>query len=195
MKNKELKAQMYNIHEDDLLELYKKAEQRCQICGRPEETMTRSLAIDHDHKTGKVRGLLCHQCNRGLAHYRDNPELLEAAAKYLRNSAELEYKTIDNRPAKQVGKFTTEASRAHEKAKQQEVSKYMNNLLSNYFTIDPTSQITLAEFKEYVEKNNLLRPTGKYISQGDVAEYIGGEVKRARHNKQLTLVLKGVKFK
>lgn len=39
--------------------------------------------IDHDHKTGKVRGLLCHHCNLGLAHFKDRPELLRRAIGYL----------------------------------------------------------------------------------------------------------------
>lgn len=61
----------------------------CAIC-RTEKTgvaeknkKERSLAIDHDHATGKVRGLLCHRCNFGLGHFKDNPDLLTKAAAYL----------------------------------------------------------------------------------------------------------------
>jgi len=59
----------------------------CAICRSP-ETMTlrgklKTLAVDHDHVTGKVRGLLCHACNAALGHMRDNPSTLREAALYL----------------------------------------------------------------------------------------------------------------
>lgn len=46
-----------------------------------------STHVDHCHKTGKIRGLLCHRCNPGLAHFDDNPETLIRAAEYLRLAA------------------------------------------------------------------------------------------------------------
>lgn len=54
----------------------------CWICGKP--PIGQPLSVDHCHKTGVVRGLLCHTCNRGLGYYKDNPDWLERAAQYLR---------------------------------------------------------------------------------------------------------------
>ena len=55
----------------------------CKICKQPEPVKGRSLAVDHCHTTGKVRGLLCGLCNGGLGKFRDNPQLLKEAINYL----------------------------------------------------------------------------------------------------------------
>jgi len=47
----------------------------------------RRLAMDHDHKTGFIRGLLCHQCNVMLGAARDNVAVLASAIRYLQNAA------------------------------------------------------------------------------------------------------------
>jgi hypothetical protein len=58
----------------------------CAICRQPERTPGRALAVDHDHATGEVRGLLCGNCNRGIGFLGDSAELLESAAGYLRGT-------------------------------------------------------------------------------------------------------------
>ncbi len=53
----------------------------CAICGDPPPA-TGSLHVDHDHDTGRVRSLLCFQCNAGLGQFRHDPDLLWRAAEY-----------------------------------------------------------------------------------------------------------------
>ncbi len=61
----------------------------CAICGGPPTGSGRgSYMFDHNHKTGKFRGLLCSQCNTGIGLFRDNPDLLLKAIAYLKNNHE-----------------------------------------------------------------------------------------------------------
>lgn len=55
----------------------------CRICRRP-PAQKRRLEVDHSHSTGKIRGLLCGNCNRGLGLFQDSPTILRLAADYLR---------------------------------------------------------------------------------------------------------------
>lgn len=52
----------------------------CAICGNPNG---KKLHVDHDHKTNKVRGLLCGNCNKGIGLFKDDITLLDKAIKYL----------------------------------------------------------------------------------------------------------------
>lgn len=56
---------------------------KCAICGRDDNPSKTRFAIDHDHTTGKVRGLLCTCCNQAIGQLQDSPELLRKAAIYL----------------------------------------------------------------------------------------------------------------
>jgi len=56
----------------------------CAICYQPETSgLKQFLSVDHNHRTTKVRGLLCNACNHGLGHFHDNPDRLRRAAVYL----------------------------------------------------------------------------------------------------------------
>jgi hypothetical protein len=60
----------------------------CAICNRPEKDVhqsgrLKSLSIDHCHKTGKVRGLLCFACNSSIGKFDDDVDLLRSAIRYL----------------------------------------------------------------------------------------------------------------
>jgi len=72
----------YGLTGHELLHLARDQEYRCAIC-RDEPEPGRRLAVDHDHETGAVRGLLCRRCNMALGSFRDDPHLLLAAADYL----------------------------------------------------------------------------------------------------------------
>lgn len=52
---------------------------KCEICGR----YTTKRQVDHCHRTGKIRGMLCRECNLGLGHFLDRPSVLRRAADYL----------------------------------------------------------------------------------------------------------------
>jgi hypothetical protein len=71
--------------------LLKEQEGKCAICGCEPKRIGRRrklmLCIDHDHKTGRVRSLLCHACNSALGLFRDSSELLRKAADYLERYA------------------------------------------------------------------------------------------------------------
>lgn len=75
------RVRLYGVTPENYETLFKEQNGLCAICERPPKN--RLLDVDHDHKTGKLRGLLCMNCNNGLGRFGDNPELLEKAAAYL----------------------------------------------------------------------------------------------------------------
>lgn len=82
-RNANSRGKFRDVISDEELKGLKATTTECVICGS-----TDPLVVDHDHKTGKIRGMLCGHCNRGLGHFRDDPTLLEFAAQYLYASAD-----------------------------------------------------------------------------------------------------------
>lgn len=73
----------YNITEEEAIKL--KAHTSCFICGLPNRK-GKALCIDHCHTTGKVRGVLCDDCNTSLGKMKDSAELLQKAIDYLKQN-------------------------------------------------------------------------------------------------------------
>lgn len=73
--------QVYGITVEQYEEMLARQDGGCAICGATPGL--RSLAIDHDHETYVVRGLLCGSCNNGVGRFQDSPVLLRRAADYL----------------------------------------------------------------------------------------------------------------
>ncbi|WP_288878689.1 endonuclease VII domain-containing protein [Megasphaera massiliensis] len=79
----------YHITLEEYLDLAEKQNFVCAICGEENFAMgvnhTGCLVVDHSHETGKVRGLLCHNCNRALGLLKDDSSLVSKAFHYLQS--------------------------------------------------------------------------------------------------------------
>lgn len=78
----------YGITEAEYRMMLSEQDHRCYLCGSEgfligNNNHSEKMAVDHCHKTGVVRRLLCHNCNRALGLMKDNPELLRKAADYV----------------------------------------------------------------------------------------------------------------
>lgn len=83
----------YNLTKTEYNKLYQKQNSQCDICGClcenyfDESALSREIFyVDHCHKTGKVRGLLCSKCNSMIGFCDDNIEILLSGIKYLRKN-------------------------------------------------------------------------------------------------------------
>lgn len=74
----------YGITLEDYGTMFDGQQGRCKICGKHEDDQDRSLAVDHCHDTGDIRGLLCSNCNRSLGYFNDNIDSLLKAIEYLK---------------------------------------------------------------------------------------------------------------
>jgi hypothetical protein len=83
----------YRITEQRYFEILEKQIGLCAICGSdsPRRRGSKNFAIDHNHTTMEVRGLLCHPCNVMIGLAKDNIEVLEMAIKYLKHHKETIY--------------------------------------------------------------------------------------------------------
>jgi hypothetical protein len=80
----------YNLTLEQWQEMFDAQQGKCLVCGIHQDSCSKELAVDHDHKTGKVRGLLCCRCNRAVGLMEDDPGLLRKAADHLEKFITLE---------------------------------------------------------------------------------------------------------
>ena len=85
----------YNITLDVYNEMLKEQDHKCAICQNeetkidPHTKKPSRLAVDHCHKTGKVRGLLCFMCNYAIGKFKDNITYLKRAIEYLKKTGDV----------------------------------------------------------------------------------------------------------
>ena len=90
IKRRHILKKKFGMTDQAFVTMKARQEGLCAICRKPEtgtsgvKRTLRELAVDHDHTTGAVRGLLCHKCNAALGCFNDNIDLLEAAKEYLK---------------------------------------------------------------------------------------------------------------
>lgn len=74
----------YGIDLISYIEILQKQNNKCAICARNQANDGRKFAVDHDHKTGKIRGILCQSCNTGIGLLGDSISGIEKAFIYLK---------------------------------------------------------------------------------------------------------------
>ncbi len=103
---------VYGLTIEKYLDMAEKQNFVCAICGKENFAMgekhTGLLVVDHNHATGEVRGLLCHNCNRALGLMQDTPELLRKAASYLEGATTISKESREQALPKQAAPRTGE---------------------------------------------------------------------------------------
>ncbi len=80
VKRRNLKR--YDLSYENWLRMWEEQDGKCAICEKPFNKPS-NACVDHNHKTGEIRGLLCNRCNYGLGFFNDNQKLIIRAIKYL----------------------------------------------------------------------------------------------------------------
>jgi hypothetical protein len=80
---------VYGITLKEYYELLKEQDNKCAICGRDSFEFKKLLSIDHDHETGKVRGILCNSCNVAIGLFQDDLDIIKNAHTYIKKSRKI----------------------------------------------------------------------------------------------------------
>ena len=87
LKDKDKKLQRaFGISYEEYLMMLEAQQGGCAICGTTSTGKRKAFAVDHNHETGKVRGLLCGNCNTGIGNLREDEGIMLRAIEYLRNT-------------------------------------------------------------------------------------------------------------
>lgn len=73
----------YGISLEQFYSMCEAQEHRCKTCNAHQSELSQSLCVDHDHKTGKIRGLLCKPCNSALGFTKENKATLVNLINYI----------------------------------------------------------------------------------------------------------------
>ena len=76
----------FSLTVDEYDKMLENQQGKCAICRCDRKIQKRNFAVDHCHATGKIRGILCGNCNAGLGFFKDNPQSLTNALTYLISS-------------------------------------------------------------------------------------------------------------
>ena len=74
---------LYGISNEDWKSMFDRQDGKCAICLTHAKDLQRGLCVDHSHLTNKIRGLLCHTCNKAIGLLKDDTKLLERSISYL----------------------------------------------------------------------------------------------------------------
>lgn len=73
----------YGLSVEEYNQMFLTQEGKCKICSTHQSELKKRLYVDHCHATGKVRGLLCHNCNLAIGYFQDNSQLMLKGANYV----------------------------------------------------------------------------------------------------------------
>lgn len=79
---------LYGLSLPEYQDLYAKQGGKCAVCNTDFLSLAKRPSVDHDHKTGKIRGLICNNCNAGMGLLKDSYEICLNAAMYLKYHSE-----------------------------------------------------------------------------------------------------------